>query len=155
MITKVGSAFCLVAAMTLTGCADVPQDPDLALRFHKVEALQTGDDQLSCADLKAQVATLQRDMNALEKQIAQQHSTASGDSLFGALFSAVGSVAQTPGQALVANVDSAVANSDASDAAGAANGLQGVEITYQNRHDHLVQLYSIKNCATEQTASLQ
>lgn len=153
MITKVGFAACVVAALTLVACADVPPDPDLSRQFDKIEALQTGDDQLSCADLQAQVDAMQGDINALEKQIAQQQSSASGDSLFGALFSAVGDVAQTPGQALVANVDSAVANSSASDANGAANGLQGVEMTYQRRHDHLVQLYSVKSCASAQTAS--
>jgi outer membrane murein-binding lipoprotein Lpp len=153
MITKVGSVLCVVAAITVVGCADVPPDPDLSRHFDKVEALQTGDDQLSCTDLKAQVDALQGDMNALEKQVAEQQSEASGDSLFGALFSAVGSVAQTPGQALVANVDSAVANSSASDASGSANGLRGIEMTYQLRHDHLVQLYSIKNCASSQVAS--
>ena len=153
MMIKVSSALCVMAAMTLAGCVDVPPDPDLSRQFDKIEALQTGDDQLSCTDLKAQVDELQGDINALEKQIAAQQSTASGDSLFGALFSAVGAVAQTPGQALVANVDSAVADSSAGDAAGAANGLQGIEMTYQRRHDHLVQLYSVKNCASSQVAS--
>lgn len=153
MMIKVTSVLCVIAAMTLAGCVDVPPDPDLSRHFDKVEALQIGDDQLSCADLKAQVDELQGDMNALEKQIAQQQSTSSGDSLFGALFSAVSSVAPTPGQALVANVDSAVANSAAGDAAGAANGLQGIEMTYQRRHDHLVQLYSVKNCANLQAAT--
>jgi hypothetical protein len=153
MITKVGSAFCLIAVMTLAGCVDVPPDPDLSRQFDKIEALQTGDDQLSCADLKAQVDAMQGDINALEKQVAQQQSESSGMSLFGALISAVGAVAQTPGQALVANVDSAVVNSDAGDAAGAANGLKGIEMTYQRRHDHLVQLYTVKNCASQQVAS--
>jgi hypothetical protein len=155
MISKIGAGLCIAAAMTLTGCADVPQDPDLGLRFSKIEVIRTGDDQLSCADLNAQVAEFQRGINALEKQIAQQKSTANGDSFFGALFSAVGSVAQTPGQALVANVNSAVANSDASSANGSANSLQGIEISYERRHDHLVQLYSIKNCATQQAANLR
>jgi len=153
MITKVGSALCVVAVMTLVGCADVPADPDLSRQFGKIEALQTGDDQLSCADLKAQVDELQGDINALEKQVAQQQSQSSGDSLVGALFSAVGAVAQTPVQALSANVDSAVANSAAGDAAGTANGLQSIEMTYQRRHDHLVSLYSAKNCASSQVAS--
>jgi outer membrane murein-binding lipoprotein Lpp len=153
MITKLVPGLCVIAAMTLAGCVDVPPDPDLSRHFDKIEALQTGDDQLSCADLKAQADALQGDINALEKQVAQQQSQSSGDSLFGALFSAVGAVAQTPGQALVANVDSAVANSEAGDAAGAANGLQGIEMTYQRRHDHLVSLYSAKNCASSQVAS--
>ncbi len=149
MFTKVGSVLCVAAAMALTGCAVDPPDPDLARHFDKVEALQTGDDSLSCTDLKAQVDALQGDMNAIEKQISAAQSTSSGDSLFGALFSAVGSVAQTPGQALAANVDSAVANSSASDAAGEANGLRGIEQSYQFRHDHLVQLYTVKNCASQ------
>lgn len=153
MIIKVGSAVCVVAAMALAGCADVPSDPDLSRHFDKVEALQTADDQLSCADLKAQVDEMQGDVNAIEKQIAQQQSESSGDSLVGALFSAVSAVAPTPGQAFAANVDSAVANSAAGDASGAANGLRGIELSYQMRHDHLVQLYTVKSCANNQVAS--
>jgi len=146
MITKMGCAVCLIAAVALAGCAVDPPDPDLARHFDRIESLQAGDEALSCPDLKAQVDELQGDINALEKQIASEQSTSSGLSFMSALASVASGFAQTPVQAAWDNAGSTVGNFGASQASGAANGLQMVEQSYQLRHDHLVQLYSLKNC---------
>jgi hypothetical protein len=137
---------CIGLVASVVGCASAPTDPDLLRSPVPVQAHQTADLGLSCAQLASQISDSESSIAALDKQIKQDQGNSQSLSMFAAFSGALGGFANNPLSAQLANADANLGNAGAS-----ITGQQGaikaqLRANIQQRHDALMQIYFARQC---------
>ena len=134
----------------ISACASMPNDPNtrvqLAAKIFPVETRQQGDYQLSCADLSTEIKQTDWTISALDKQIAQAQSVATGFAVLGALAELGGAHATNVAEVQTASVGDAVANLGGALSAGSGTTKQALRANYEARHDTLMNVFDSKAC---------
>jgi hypothetical protein len=134
----------------ISACASMPNDPNtrvqLAAKIFPVETRQQGDYQLSCADLSTEIKQTDWTISALDKQIAQAQSVATGFAVLGALAELGGDYATKNSQVETANAGGVVANLGGAVSTGTGVTKQALRANYEARHDTLMNVFDSKAC---------
>ena len=134
----------------ISACASMPNDPNtrvqLAAKIFPIETRQQGDYQLSCADLSTEIKQTDWTISALDKQIAQAQSVATGFAVLGALADLGGAHATNVAEVQTASVGDAVANLGGALSAGSGTTKQALRANYEARHETLINVFYSKPC---------
>jgi hypothetical protein len=118
----------LAAPLLLSACATT--DPELTMNIDSVQAMQPGDVQLSCDQLKTEVDKTTNTLRILDKQLANTKQ----ETQQGLMLSSVGGSAAATGAAAASMAEQQTASETT------------LRDNYQKRHDFLMSQYYAKRC---------
>src|ERR1700755_405618 len=102
----ISSLLCIAFVASVSGCAEAPvADPDLGKSFVPVQAHQTVDLEVSCADIQSRIGDTEDAVVALDKQIKRDSQQSQGFSMMSALAGMTGVLANNPLSAQLSNIN--------------------------------------------------
>ena len=141
--------FSVIAAITAltTGCAADPQTREvMSQHFAPVEVHQLNDMALTCDELSAGITNMGQAISTIDKQIAYHEQSSNSFSFISALASVSGAYAPNFRSAQLASAEGSLANAGAQITSNQGMTEKDLRMSYQGRHDALMQLYYGRNC---------
>jgi hypothetical protein len=113
-----------------------------------VQAHQTQDLGLTCADLKSQIDDTEQSVAALDKQVKHDQEQSQNLSLLAAFSGVSGAFANNALGARLANANVILGDAGASISDQQAMGKAQLRVNIEERHDALMQIYFARRCKT-------